>query len=241
MLGMFGVLIWSQWVYDAHRDDACDQPLALMLRVLYVITAVHAFQKEIIKHILCYSMLRDGPVEPCSVLLFRRASLVVTVLWPVAATWMLVQVHNCSLELKMAVRILTAYYALVALVALIVPGCFLSVLLCLIRRGLIRLPRNRHAAPDDLIEQLPKVQYDPTIFDDDGGPGCHSAACPICFDSFSIDRSITRTFCRPSGHAFHTDCLQGWLQCARTCPLCRLDLTDPTGNGDPEAGVELTM
>lgn len=237
VLGMFGVLIVSQWIYDTHRDDPCDQPFALMLRILYVITAVHAFQKEITKHILCYNGFQDGPVEPCRVVLFRRASSVATVLWPLVATYMLTQTKKCSSELKLAIQVITAYYALVLLVAIIIPACLVTVLLFLIRHGLVPLPRSRHAAPDDLIDQLPKVEYDPAVFDDEGAPGCHPSACPICLDGFSTERSITKTFCAPSGHAFHTDCLQGWLQCAKTCPLCRLDLTT---SADPEMGMELT-
>lgn len=241
VLGMFCVLIWSQWVYDAHREDQCDQPLALMLRLLYIIIAVHAFQREIIRHILCYNMVRDGPSEPCRVVLFRRMSLSATVLWPLAGGWMLMQAHNCTSELKMAVRVITAYYAVVAIVVVIAPACFITVMLFLIRRGYVRMPPNRNAAPEGFIEELPKVQFDPVLFDDNGGPGCFPSQCAICLDAFDANRHISKTTCRPNAHAFHTDCLAGWLYLSRTCPLCRTDLTDPHASADPEAGMELAM
>ena len=45
------------------------------------------------------------------------------------------------------------------------------------------------------------------------------AACPICWDQISADKSHL-TGCN---HAFHTDCLAAWQQYASpaTCPLCR--------------------
>mmetsp|Transcript_102947 Transcript_102947/g.258217 ORF Transcript_102947/g.258217 Transcript_102947/m.258217 type:complete len:295 (-) Transcript_102947:150-1034(-) len=237
--GMFCVLIWSQYIYDAHKNDPCDQPLAFMLRLLYIIIAVYAFQREIVRHLLCYSMVRDGPVEPCRVVLFKRLCFSATILWPIVGGFMLMQAQSCTDQLKMAVRVITAYYAVVAVVAVIAPACFITVMLFLIRRGLVRMPRNANAAPEDFIEQLPKIPYDPVLFNDEGGPGCYPSQCPVCLDNFDACRPISKTTCRPNGHAFHTECLSGWLQCARTCPLCRMDLTDPDGANDPEAGMEM--
>lgn len=222
VLGMFCILIWSQWVYDDHRDDQCDQPLATMLRLLYVIIAVHAFQREIIKHILCYSMTRDGPDEPCRVRLLRRTSVTATLLWPFVGGWMLSQTHDCSPQLQLAVEVISMYYGLVAFVAIILPACCITAMTFLLRRGLIRMPRSRNAAPAELIEQLPKVVFEEARFQDSPYP----AQCPICMDDFSAAAPITITTCRPNAHVFHTECLGDWLQCARTCPLCRVDLTE---------------
>jgi len=106
---------------QAHRDDRCDQPLALMLRLLSLILVVLTFQQAIIRNLLCYSMSRDGPVAPCRVVCFRRSSMLATVLWPIVGYWMLSHAHNCSTELKTAVRVITGYYMIVALVVLVVP------------------------------------------------------------------------------------------------------------------------
>lgn len=237
LFGMFGVLIWSQGIYDAHRNDACDQPLVLMLRLLYIIIAVHAFNREIISRILCYNAASHGPVEPCRVVVFRRASLLATVIWPIVGFWMLTQAPKCSVELKLAVKVIMIYYAVVALIVVILPAVTATVMLFLIRRGLMPVPRGRNAAPENLVDQLPKIPYDASLFDDTGPPGSYPSACPICMEKYSADRPITCTPCMSmaQGHAFHTECLRGWLHCARTCPLCRTDLTEVSG-GDSEAG-----
>lgn len=239
-LGLFCIIIWSQWIYDATSDEQCDQPLKKMLRLLYIIIALHAFQREIIRHLLCYSMTRDGPMEPCRVTLFRRCTVLATAVWPLAATWMLANVHVCNSRLRLAVTVIAAYYAVVVVVAILVPMFLISVMLCLVRRGLVRLPRSENAAPDDLIERLPKARFDPALFDDSGRPGSYPSSCCICLEAFDDREPITRSPCGTvSHHAFHTSCLQGWLQCARTCPLCRKDLLEAAEGRDVEVGAAL--
>mmetsp|Transcript_69891 Transcript_69891/g.198065 ORF Transcript_69891/g.198065 Transcript_69891/m.198065 type:complete len:286 (-) Transcript_69891:223-1080(-) len=221
LVGMFVVLIWAQVVCGAHRHDACDQPLALMLRLISVIVVLQCLQRDIVRNCLCYDLARDGPVEPARVRLFRRLSLLAALVWPVVACWMLLHTRRCNRQLVLAVEVIVAYYALLAVILVIAPACFLTVVLCLVRRGLVRLPRSPTAAPEDLIERLATVPFDAGRFVDDGAPGSHPAACPVCLEAFSAERSISGT---PCGHCFHTDCLGGWLRVARTCPLCREDL-----------------
>merc|ERR1711862_999150 len=125
----------------------------------------------------------------------------------------------------MGVQVIVAYYALVIVVLIIVPICFLLVIIPLVRRGFIRLPRNRMAAPEELIDTIPRVEYRAELFDD-ATSGGYSSQCPVCLDSFNEQRDISCTPCTTGNHVFHTDCLRGWLQVARTCPLCRQDLVD---------------
>merc|ERR1719468_649846 len=101
------------------------------------------------------------------------------------------------------------------------PAFFIGAMHFLIRRGLVRIPRSRNAAPESTIENLPKVAFDQALFDDSGAPGHFSTNCPICWEEFDASRQISMTPCQPSGHAFHTHCLSDWLEYARTCPLCR--------------------
>lgn len=245
-LGMFCVIIWSQWVYDSVKDDQCDQPLKLMLRLLYFVIGIHAFQKEVVRHVLRYIMTRDGPVEPCRVVVFRRSLYLATALWPLVATWMLAEVKKCDSQLKLAVTVLAVYFAVLVAVMVLLPAVFVSAMLWLVRRGLVRLPRSSAAAPDDLIDRLPSPRYDPELFDDSGRPNSYPSACSICLEAFSDSQTaIVRTPCGTmSYHAFHKECLKDWLQCARTCPLCRKDLVEamdcPEALTDLEAGTELT-
>jgi len=236
-LGMLCVVIWSQWVYDSCRNDRCNQPLKLMLRLLYLIIAVHAFQREIVRHILCYSMMRDGPEEPCRVVLFRRTALLAIGLWPVVGTWMLFHLNSqCSNDLKLAVQVIVIYYAAMVFVAIVAPGCAVVATFCLISHGFLPPLRSVNAAPDNLIDSLPLVEYDPHLFDDSGNRGTYPASCAICLDTFAESEGITRVPCGArSHHAFHTECLRGWLRFASTCPLCRKSLAAPTDE-DLEAG-----
>jgi len=80
------------------------------------------------------------------------------------------------------------------------------------------------------------VAYEPSRFDDQDGD--FSSTCAICLENFGQGQTISRTPCpQGAGHAFHTECLSGWLQCSRTCPLCRVNLVDAASN-DPRASAE---
>merc|ERR1719442_186107 len=111
-------------------------------------------------------MTRDGPVEPCRVVAFRRSLYLATALWPLVATWMLAEVKRCDSQLKLAVAVIAVYFAVIVAVMVLLPAVFVSVMLCLVRRGLVRLPRSSAAAPDDLIDRLPSPGYDADLFDD---------------------------------------------------------------------------
>lgn len=235
--GMLFVTLWADRTNGVQRRDKCDQPFGLLLHLWLVIFVVSLFQQAIVRHILCYYMSRDGPLVPCRVVVFRRAWLIATVLWPVIACWTLWRTQKCDGDLKTAVRVVLVYYAVIALVAVIVPAFLISLMLFLIRRGFLPMPRSRHAAPDDFIDRLPELTYDPALFSSGTGMGVFPVECPICLEAFDADRPITQTPCQPNGHVFHTKCLQGWLQCARTCPMCRTDLPDAADEAaDLEAG-----
>ena len=47
--------------------------------------------------------------------------------------------------------------------------------------------------------------------------------CPICRDSFVVGGSVTRL---PCDHYFCAPCVAQWLDMSRTCPVCRLELSD---------------
>merc|ERR1719240_2237274 len=138
---------------------------------------------------------------------------------------MLSQTKDCSRQLKMVVRIVIIYYGVVALVLVILPAVLFVVYLVLIRRGCV--PIHRNAAPEGLIDQLPRIDYDPALFDDAVVHG-YPSSCPLCLDAFDGQSPILCTRCTLRGHVFHKHCLRGWMQCARTCPLCRADLTSQT-------------
>lgn len=53
--------------------------------------------------------------------------------------------------------------------------------------------------------------------------------CCICIDEYGGGDKIARL---PCGHDFHSDCIAPWLQQQCTCPLCKRDLVEASGE-DP--------
>lgn len=160
---------------------------------------------------------------PLRVTCFRRLTLFAILCWPLIAVCILKRVKVCSEQLRFAVAVTTVYYVVAMIVWVVVPASIVSVTLFLLRCGCIRLPRSERAARDGLVDELPKVPFDPAKFND--GPGNFPKLCPICFESFDSDRHITKAVCAAeTPHIYHTSCLRGWLQLERTCPLCRGDI-----------------
>lgn len=230
IIGMMAVFVWSEMVYDGHYREHCDQHITQLLQVLYFIIALHVFQREIVRLLLCFNPT-TGERPPCRVTWFRRATLAAALLWPAVGIFMLVRAKHCSHALERVVLVIVVYYAIVLLVAVVFPVGFISVLALLIRHGLVRAPRSRNAAPEFFVDTLQKVKYDAARFGDGGDT--FSSACPICLEPFAedLEQSISIAPCTAGTHAFHTECLRGWLHCARTCPLCRQDLTEASAPG----------
>lgn len=80
---------------------------------------------------------------------------------------------------------------------------------------------ERSAAPPGTIDRLETQPYDEALFGDEDDK-LYSAECAICLGAWEPDDVIKATPCR---HAFHEECLGSWLRTARTCALCRQDLT----------------
>jgi len=76
-------------------------------------------------------------------------------------------------------------------------------------------PERSRAAPADTLAKLQTCAYNE-------GPCLQHHECAICLCAWEPDDLIKVTQCQ---HAFHEDCLGGWLRTARTCALCRQDLT----------------
>jgi len=222
VLGLLGLISWGWFVYQNHSEDKCDEPLASMLRVFYIIICIYGLKKELMRCCCCFDPASTGGVEPPRVKIFMRCLILATLLWPVVATYMLSQSQDCSSYLKRIVVYITVYYVVVAVVVVALPAVTISVMLVLVRRGIIREPRS--GAPENFIDTVPTIAYEPSLFNDDGGR--HPLSCPICMEDFDAQTPISKTSCGENGHVFHRGCLDGWLQFSRTCPLCRTDLTE---------------
>eukprot|EP00929_Paragymnodinium_shiwhaense_P109421 TRINITY_DN75837_c0_g1_i1.p1 TRINITY_DN75837_c0_g1~~TRINITY_DN75837_c0_g1_i1.p1 ORF type:complete len:561 (+),score=107.09 TRINITY_DN75837_c0_g1_i1:153-1835(+) len=80
---------------------------------------------------------------------------------------------------------------------------------------------DRRRAPPETMDKLPTIAYDVEVFGDEDGKR-YPAECSICLLEFQAGDAIKVT---PCDHAFHKQCLGGWLRLERTCALCRQDVT----------------
>lgn len=215
---------WTENTFEQHAKDFSNTPLALMMRPLYIIALLNCFQSEIIGCFCTRDADSHGSEEPTNIMAFKNLTRTVTVLWPVVGGMLLLHTNKVDANLVAAMRILLFYYVALFTVAVLLPAVSITLMVRLIRRGWVRFPQRPPVAPEKLLDQLQPVAYVPALFVDNKD-GCYPAACAICLESFSSDRAIVRTNCSPSrGHAFHKDCLRGWLEVSGTCPLCRIDL-----------------
>jgi hypothetical protein len=84
---------------------------------------------------------------------------------------------------------------------------------------------STQGAPPDTISRFETRKYDPEIFGDEEGK-LYPSECAICLIGWEPDEVIKVT---PCDHAFHEECLANWLKTARTCALCRQDITENGG------------
>lgn len=89
--------------------------------------------------------------------------------------------------------------------------------------------RIDRSAPPDTMSKLVTQKYCESLFGDEEGK-LYPSECAICLCPWEPEDQIRVTPCE---HAFHEECLGGWLRTARTCALCRRDLA----SSPPQQGV----
>jgi len=166
----------------------------------------HGFCRAYCVHLL----LRDGPLY-----IFVLGSLLF---------WLhLMQSPICeerSPQFYRALKLYAIYSNLVSMLSLIL-AYWHNKLLAEAAEEMERRMGNQRGAPPDTLQKLETRQYDEELFgDEDGKP--YASECAICLGSWEADDIIKVT---PCGHAFHEECIGSWLAAARTCALCRQDLT----------------
>jgi len=223
-VGFFCILCWAEAVYGAHSQGECDKPFGFMLRALLVCMALYALRSVVVRWALCYNAARDGPLQPCRVVLFKRVLLLGFVAWPIVSEYFLLtsDESRCR-DLKVVIQALVVYCYVMASFVVIMPLVVMSAVFFCLRHGLLSV--SSRAAPESLIESFRVVPFDAVKFDDVSLP----ASCCVCLDAFSSRDTIVESPCQSSEtfpHIFHKTCLAGWLQVERTCPLCRVDLTE---------------
>jgi len=124
-------------------------------------------------------------------------------------------------ELYFTLRMYAAFTCLLAMCCMLVAywqNEFISGALDLITP----IPQGSLGASADTLDKLETRRHDSDDFRDAEG-AIYPSDCAICLQAWETDDVIKVT---PCGHMFHKDCIDGWLQSARTCALCRKDIVD---------------
>lgn len=195
---------WNVW--NRHREKPCDQPLANWLLVMLILPLLALF------------------AECCQGRKLRILVIFVTLLALLVGLRMYYKSKTCESTNPRLYKFVQDYLIFLSIwwiCWVVMPLVFLAVVIYGMMNGWFN-ELNAGASPET-IKQLETVNYDPSLFAQDGNPGDSQEApeCCICTEGFTLNKEIKRT---PCGHYFHEDCLGKWLRVSITCPLCRLDL-----------------
>lgn len=81
---------------------------------------------------------------------------------------------------------------------------------------------------NEIIASLRKIKIGQNQLDE-------CSQCPICYDDFKLQESVTQLQCR---HIFHENCITTWLGIHATCPLCRNPQNDNSEAHDSKSHYE---
>lgn len=180
---------------------------AIARRVALVQSRTHGFCRTYCIHLV----LRDGPLY-----IFSVGSML---FW-----FHLMQSPSCeerSPVLYQTLKIYAIYSCLLSILCLLLTYWHNKLLIDAVREA--RETREPRGAPTGTLDKLETKSYDAEAFGDEDGKQ-YPAECAICLAVWEAADVIKVTKCH---HAFHEECIGHWLETARTCALCRQDLTKP--------------
>jgi len=230
---MLGIMIWMLVEYLHSREVECDVPLQTWVYVVIIIDVLNSTINRpsptgsCVQHVLC--QWRRDPENPQPMpLRVRLLNIAITLFnfswYCLGIHWVMVDgsksegsppaCHDVVPGLYNSVKFYASFKIALAFFMYAHMIGFARLLRLAVRRGLLH---TSDAAPKGAIEKNTELvlQGDPDFQE--------QPSCSICLEDFSMPgRPVARTKgCR---HIFHKQCLQGWLQVNRTCPLCRKDL-----------------
>eukprot|EP00668_Euglena_longa_P005789 GGOE01006830.1.p1 GENE.GGOE01006830.1~~GGOE01006830.1.p1 ORF type:complete len:237 (-),score=85.26 GGOE01006830.1:192-902(-) len=86
--------------------------------------------------------------------------------------------------------------------------------------ALLRLEDVKVGAGEEFLAAMPVILFEATKE--------HMQECPICLGQYEPGEALTILQCT---HRFHLDCCQTWLREHKTCPVCKLDVTEAEMEG----------
>mmetsp|Transcript_8440 Transcript_8440/g.24160 ORF Transcript_8440/g.24160 Transcript_8440/m.24160 type:complete len:340 (+) Transcript_8440:87-1106(+) len=229
---MLSLLVWLLVALLTSPDGECGVPLKMWVYgvcgiVTFNVTVNHPRPNgSVAQRLLCCWWREPNSPEPLPLRIRAYNCLVALAVfaWNCAGLyWISVDGHvsdpgipSCrewAPTLYDAVKVNAAFNVTITVFMYINVFGFARLLGVLLRRGLLH---TSQAAPPGCLEKSTVVvgMDDPAI--------AENKSCSICFEDFSRDKTFVKT--KACGHVFHKQCLKGWLQVNRTCPLCRDDL-----------------
>jgi len=219
-----GVTVWAIFVVE-KSDLVCDRPLRTFLLV-YFFGVVYGILKSIITRVLlCYNP-NTNPEKPLRVKIHDALFTAFCFAWPIIGVVWLASSQTCSTTAPTLFAVSTTIVVLLIVawvLTLLGPPIMIGILMLAIRRGHIRVAKERQIKVDRVLSALRIVSADDAAK--------VAGECSVCLTDFA-DASGRAEVIRetPCQHYFHHKCLENWAKVGKmSCPLCRaaLDPEDP--------------
>jgi len=222
--------------YLRNRQVTCDVPLQTWVEVVCLIALFNSTlnrpstRGSFMQRFVC--RWRPDPEEPglsgptpLRVQVYNRAVTLFTFVWNcLGIYWVIRDGHcggtPCDNIIPGLYRSVKVYAAINLTLICVAPLLRMAMRRGLIRFALVGMSHTNNAAPPGALEKNTDVitSMSPESLEE-------QPQCSICLEEFSFGPD-TEPILKTKGcdHFFHTQCLQGWLNVNRVCPLCRHDL-----------------
>lgn len=221
---MLGLLLWLVIAYHNNMNTACSVPLQTYALVVFAVVSTQALRSCLLRLLCRWSLDADnpGPV-PARVKLYHLAVTAFAFVWHCIGIYWVFSDSNidatkpaCSKAVPQLYNAARAY----SLCSVIFTAFFIvniigahTILRFAYQNGFIRAP---NAAPFGALDRNARV-VDKESFDEG------HTSCAVCMEDYkSSEKDVIQL--HACGHVFHRQCLSGWLNVNRTCPLCREDI-----------------
>mmetsp|Transcript_108059 Transcript_108059/g.312241 ORF Transcript_108059/g.312241 Transcript_108059/m.312241 type:complete len:341 (-) Transcript_108059:39-1061(-) len=245
-LTVTGLLIWLAVAFGQAgeegqgRERDCDVPLWTWTLVVFCAWVVRNLLKSLIDRcICCWTPQYENERAPLRVQLKDVLILVFEFVWVIILGFYWIATDgdesnstpackDVTPNLYKAAKVYVCFNAAATLFFWVSTIGLLTVLRILMRRGMLSTTSGAPPETIDNSTEVVKLTKDELA---------ETPACPVCIADFDDGGGKPIAKVKACGHVFHKQCLQGWLKVAKTCPLCRIDLTQGAATGSPNADV----